>query len=260
MRIKSSLLLFAMMLSTSFLAFSQVNLQDRRFLNNLGVSIKASPFLGYGIDVSTALQKQLTLRAGLNLTKGISFEKYNIELNEDDELENSFGYIPYFRIKPVINFTHGNLLLDYHPGGVFHFTAGFFIGTTKIGAKGYFADSNNKKSVPLPGKNWPSVKIDDNTRMEFKDGKAEVGLQIGNHVKPYFGLGLGRAVPKKRVSFKFELGVLYQGNTYEARQNNKIYDLSTSTQEEFRDIDDILSEPYFGFWPQMNFQLSYRIF
>ena len=257
---RTSLILITMWLSTTFFAYSQVELQDRKFLNNLGVSIKASPFLGYGLDVSTAIHKKLILRAGLNLTKGISFGEFNFELDEAEELEESFGYTPDFCVKPVIDFTHGNLLLDYHPHGIFHFTAGFFVGSTKVGAKGYFADSNGKNSVLLPGKNWPSIEIDDNNSIEMKDGKAEVGLRIGRPLKPYFGFGLGRAVPKKRISFKFEMGVLYHGNSYEVKQNNKVFDLSRSTQEEFRDIDDLLKEPYFGFWPQINFQLSYRIF
>ena len=247
-------------------AFSQegnkelVGLEERKFLNNLGVSIKASPFLGYVVEVSTAIRKQLTLRAGLNLTKGISVGQYNIELDYDEDLEDSFGYIPNFRAKPTPNFSHGNVLLDYHPGGVFHITAGLFVGATKVEANGYLADEYNKKAVLLPGKNWPSVEIDDNTRMDFKDGKAELGIRIGRAVKPYFGLGFGRAVPKKRMSFKFEMGMLYQGNKYVAKQNNKVYDLSTSTQAEFRDMDKMLNYPIFGFWPQMNFQLSYRIF
>jgi len=257
MKNKKSIIFLIMWLTTVCTAFAQ---EDYRFLDNLGVSLKASPTLGYGLEASTRFHKQLILRAGINTTAGISLPYTNFELDENDDLMTSFGYIPEFRVKPKIAITHGNILLDFHPGGIFHITAGVYMGATQFKANGFYADSNNKRSVLLPDQKWPTIEIDDTENIEFRNGEAEVTVRIGRAVKPYFGFGVGRAVPQKKVSFKFEIGVLYQGNSYGVSQYGKTFDFAKSSNEDFRDIHDLLQEPYFGFWPQINFQLSYRIF
>jgi len=242
-------------LSSVFSAFSQ---KDFKAFDNLGIGIKASPTLGYGLEAATGLNNRFILRLGVHTTKGIPLGQYNFSLGFDEEyITERFGYEPDFRAKPILNFLHGNLLLDYHPAGIFHFTVGAFAGITKFSADGYLVDSNNNKAVLLPGQSWPSLEMGDQT-LDMPNGRATVDFRLGNAIKPYFGLGVGRAVAKnKRVAFKFELGVLYQGNSYSLKQNGRVLDLSASNEEDLRDIHDIL---YVRFWPQINFQLSYRIF
>ena len=244
-----------MWLSTA--AFAQ---ESVKLLDNLGVSLKASPTLGYGLEVSSKFHKKLILRTGLHTTAGFGAAYSNCELEESDELLNSFGYIPYYRAKRQYAFTHGNILMDFHPGGILHITADIFIGTTKFKYKGFYGDFDGKMSELLPGKDWPSVDIDGVQQMAFNNGRAEADFRRGNAVKPYLGLGLGRAVPRKKMSFKFEVGVLYQGDSYKARQNGIPFDSSMSAIYEFADMHDMLNEPLFKFWPQINFQLSYRLF
>jgi len=248
-----------MWLSTTFAASSQ---KDFNPLDNLGIGIKLSPTLGYGVEAATGLNNHLILRLGVNLTKGISFGEYNVGLGfDEDYIMPRFGYEPDYRAKPLLNFVHGNLLLDIHPGGIFHFTVGAFAGATKFGVDGYLVDSNNNKAVLLPGQSWPSIEIGDQT-IDMPNGRAVADFRLGNAIKPYFGLGVGRAVAKnKRVAFKFELGLLYQGNSYSLKQNGNLIDLSASKEEELLDLHEMLSESwYVRFWPQISFQLSYRIF
>ena len=258
---KKCILIFAMWATAIVAVFSQ---NDFKAFNNLGVSLKLSPTLGYGVEAATGLNNMFILRLGLNMTYGISFGQRNIDLefNESYIMER-FGYEPEFRMKPLLKFTHGNLLVDFHPAGVFHITTGVFVGGLKFGVKGDLVDANNKKSVLLPGQSWPSYEIGDQT-VAMNGGSAQADLRIGNIIKPYFGLGVGRAVAKnKRLAFKFELGALYQGNSYIVKSNGKKLDLSNSDDEDLRDIHDQITNEYakyIRFWPQMNFQLSYRIF
>ena len=253
------LLILALWVTTSVTGFSQQ--PEFKAFKNLGISFKVSPFLGYGLEAATGLNNHFILRLGLNLTKGINAGYHNIILENDDETIDSFGYMPDFRAKPALEFAHGNLLLDYHPVGIFHITVGAFMGTTKVMVKGYLADSDNNKSQLLPGKTWPTVTIGDQL-IEMNDGQASGYFQLGNTIKPYFGLGVGRAVAKnKRIAFKVELGVLYQGDFYEANINEKTINLANSSDEILQNIHRIIvEERYLKFWPQMNFQLSYRIF
>lgn len=60
----------------------------------------------------------------------------------------------------------------------------------------------------------------DGHAVEIKDGEMNGSFEMGGAFKPYFGIGIGRSLPKKRLGFMFELGVLYQGD-YKLKQFGK---------------------------------------
>ena len=49
----------------------------------------------------------------------------------------------------------------------------------------------------------------------------------------------------KKVAFKFELGAMYQGSSYTLKQNGKLLDLSKSSEENLRDIHDLLTDTWY---------------
>ena len=236
-------------------AFSQ---KDFKPFGHLGLGVKVST-AGYGLEVATPFNKLLILRLGVNMFNDIKIGEWNVLLpdNKGDFVE-SFGYVPELRIKPGVNFANGNLLLDFHPAGIFHLTAGVFVGKSMFKVDGRLVDRHNQNSVLLPGKTWPVVEVNDEQEINFTNGRTYVDLQLGNTLKPYFGLGLGRAVPKSRLSFKFEIGALYQKG-YSLRQNEMVFDLEASGEPEVKNIHDNVMK-YGAFWPMINFQLSCRIF
>ncbi|MDR0994926.1 MAG: hypothetical protein LBL81_01395 [Tannerella sp.] len=229
-------------------------------LKHLSLGLRLST-LGIGVEAATPLfEKHLTLRAGLNLLP-VDAGYWNVTIPDDAEnhLYQAFGYVPKYRARPKMDFMYGDLLVDYHPHGIFHLTAGFYIGESAISVKGYLADwrNGNSQAVLKEGYKWPSIDLNGQL-IETTGGRANVKLRLGYLVKPYLGLGVGRALAKnKRLSFKFELGALYQG-PYTLRQNGKKLDLAHSDDADTRDIDRFLG--YLCWWPMMNFQLSYRIF
>ena len=238
-------------------AFSQKKFTP---LGNMSVGMKIST-LGYGLEAATPLNNMLMLRLGINLTNGISFREYNfVFFDKNDQFFESFDYVPELRIKPGIDFSHGNLLLDFHPAGIFHLTAGAFVGKSHLKVEGRLVDSENHNSILLPGKiEWPVIEIAEDQRIDLTDGQARLDLQMGNTFKPYLGIGIGRAVPKnRRIAFKFELGVVFQRG-YTLRQNEAVFDLTVSDVVDLTDIHNKLIK-YGALWPMINFQLSYRIF
>jgi hypothetical protein len=226
--------------------------------SQFSVGLKASS-LGYGLEVASPLSSKFVLRAGLNLTSGLKSDYINVALPDDDnDLYDAFGYVPDYRAKLGMNFTHANVLVDFHPAGIFHITAGFYVGQSKFALQGYMADwnNNNEQAVLKPGYDWPSVDLGDQT-LVLTDGRANLDLQLGGIVKPYFGLGVGRSIAKdNRLSFKFELGAIYLG-AYTLKQDGKILDLSKSTNADVMDTHDILKQIIA--YPVINFQLSWRI-
>lgn len=231
--------------------------QDYSLFSHLNVGLRVST-MGIGVEAATPLNDYFRARAGFDiLTFKTSY--FDISLNDySDDLYDSFGYVPDYRLKAKLGMFHGHLLADFHPipSGIFHITAGVFLGSTKVTADGYLADSNGKESELLPGKEWPHLELDGRI-IDVTGGRAKLDLQLGLPVKPYVGVGIGRSVTKSRLGFKFELGVLYQGD-YTLKQGGHKLELSDTGIDTLEDVDKYTK--WLQFWPMVNFQLTYRIF
>ncbi len=229
---------------------------DNSFLSHLSVAFRAST-MGGGIQVATPINDYFKLRAGIDY---LNFKTSNIDITLDDPdgtFQQSLGYTPDYKMKGKLNLAHGNVLVDFHPTkGIFHLTAGFYIGTNKIKADGMLVDSNGKKAELEEGQSWPTINFDGH-QLEINDANLNAEVQLGKVIKPYFGLGLGRAIAQNRVSFKFELGALYQGD-YTLKQNGKKIGDNQNLSENFDDVDKYTK--LLKWWPMLNFQISYRIF
>ena len=228
------------------------------FLSHLSVGLRSST-LGIGLQAATPINDYFNLRAGIDFA-GFKTSTFDIGLEDTNgEFDRAFGYTPDYSMKGELNFTNGNILVDYHPTkGVFHLTAGLFIGTNKLKAKGFLADYDGNPAQLKDGETqWPVVDFDGH-QLSLDDANLNADLQLGGVIKPYFGLGVGRAVSKNnRLTFKFELGMIYQGN-YSLKQNGKKVNVVDNAAENFEDIDTYTR--WLKWWPMLNFQLSYRIF
>jgi hypothetical protein len=232
--------------------------QDNAPFSHLNVALRAST-VGGGLEFATPLGKLFDARAGFDyLTGNVPYS--NFSLNDDNgNMYDAFGYVPDLRMKEKLNMVHGHLLADFHPvaKGIFHITAGVFIGTSNLNADGFLANSNNDPAELKGGYEWPKV-IVDGREIDFDGGKSTADIYLGNAVKPYLGLGLGNAVTRGRVGFKFELGLLYQGD-YSLKQGGQ--DIDTINEKGINDMKD--ADRYtklLRWWPMLNLQLTYRIF
>lgn len=229
---------------------------DNSFLSHLSIALRAST-MGGGIQAATPINDYFKLRAGLDY---MNFKTSSIDITLDDPdgaFQQSLGYTPDYKMKGKLNLTHGNVLVDFHPTkGIFHLTAGFYIGANKVKVDGMLVDPDGKKAELKPGQSWPTINFDGH-QLEINDANLNAELQLGKAIKPYFGFGLGRAIAHNRVSFKFELGALYQGD-YTLKQNGKKIDANKNLSENFDDVDKYTN--LLKWWPMLNFQISYRIF
>lgn len=226
-------------------------------LSHLNVALRLST-MGVGLEAATPLNSYFKLRAGINYM-GYKSPSFDLSLDDpDNSLTEAFGEIPDYNMKGELNFTNGHVLVDFHPvkKGIFHITAGAFIGKNQLKANGFLADMDGNPVQLKEGQDWPYIEFDGH-KLELNDANLDATLQLGSVIKPYFGLGLGRAISKSRVSFKFELGVIYQGD-YTLKQNGKKLDIIENATENFEDIDTYTQ--WLKWWPMLNFQLTYRIF
>jgi len=225
MKTRTLLLLIAIFTTTSF--YAQKPSQGGLF-ENFSVGVKAGILYGPGIDFATSLHENVKLRAGYSHF-GFDAMDY-IETDGDQTIT-----------KGEISFSNANLLFDYFPtGGIFHITGGLYFG---------------KNNITMEGTGEESFAFGDNVLVPDQDGKFKGTAKFGSAIKPYIGIGLGRTIPNKRVSFKFELGTIFQGAP-KIESPNLDKTINLDTVEDSFDIDVIED---LKFWPTMTFSLIYRI-
>jgi len=143
-------------------------------------------FPGFGLDYGRKLGNQLMLRGQINLMKldindlGYQFEDTKLLINAE------------------VNFLNIDALLDYHPfkNSSFRLTLGL----------GYFIDQVISSTVAFD----EDLLINDITYTPDQIGV--IGLRnTWGSIAPYGGIGFGRAVPKGKFGFGFELGTYYGG-------------------------------------------------
>lgn len=171
------------------------------------------------------------------------------------------------------NLGAAKVLLEYYPSAKhsFHITAGMFVGQSEFVKINGTADrewwqtymhaidiNNNQLPEQYRINNLENVvrfSIDDRTFQVSpdSDGKIEFAAKT-NTVKPYLGIGFGRAIPKHRVGFQFELGAWMHGKPELVSSSEVAYDPSADG------VSDIMKTVNkIQFWPQMTFRLTGRI-
>lgn len=212
---------------------------------------------GIGVQGATSLSPNLRLRAGFDYftyshNDAIEFdftvENGGDEVDAEGELTDTEITLPNFKT-----------LVDYYPmkNGIFCFTGGFYFGTNKASTNGSI--TNYQDLTAVLGEN-PELQFEDTDIVitPNDDGSFYGKLDMGNAIKPYFGIGLGRTIPRNRVGFKFELGMVYQGKYVLSSPNLK--DGGKNFVSEMTDELDLpVSESILNWWPMMNFSLTYRI-
>jgi hypothetical protein len=238
---------------TAVLIFSLIFAgQAQSAFQQLAIGVEAGTY-GPGVTLATSLSPNFKLKAGLNFMN----YKYNGEFDLDPD-----GYLPSAPetsitmsgklIDPELSFTNGKLIIDYYPmkNGIFSLSAGVYAGNNSISVNGKI-DNYNPDAVF----NFEDITVKPNT-----DGTFEGKLKLGNTIKPYFGLGLGRTIANKRVGFRFDLGLVYQGD-YKFESKNVLSGTSLINNQANK-ISEETNVPAWLLkcWPMINFSLSYRIF
>lgn len=191
---------------------------------------------GGGLNVIANLNPHFIARAGLDYL-GYTYKPDDMELDVDYDDQDLSAKVSSLKI----NFSNAKLLVDYYPfrNGIFSLTGGLYMGQNKITLEGHADRKFN---------------LDDIVIQPDANGYFDASLILGNSVKPYFGIGLGRTLAKKRIGFRFELGAIYQGH-YKIKSD---YMTSESVSEANNAIEDELPKSALDFWPVLNFSLSYR--
>jgi len=148
----------------------------------MGVGARAGTF-GLGVDFDLGLiENTLNLRLGYN-TLGFDYTVDDTDVRYDGEVEiNSFS-----------------AMLDWHVvGGSFRVSLGAVGSGPEIDIVGTPSSTN-------------TYTIGNTTYTAAQIGSVRGKVELGNSVAPYIGLGFGNVAGSNRVSFLFDVGLIYGG-------------------------------------------------
>lgn len=240
--------------------------QDKYMFNHLGGSISFGTD-GIGIELATPITPYVNMRAGVSF-----YPKINVTVKDIDYTIT--GKSGKGKVEASFQKIDGKLLFDAYPFGLknsFHVTAGLFIGRKNIITASFIEDPTAPIGAGINktldnGEQW-IVEADPNTHA--------IDLRVRtNAVKPYVGIGFGRAIPKKRVNVACDIGVQFQGKpkldgyaslTTMSGVSNKWVQLESNDfhfDESFnKDVDkafDISNKVVV--WPVLNIRVTGRFF
>lgn len=195
---KKTWLLFviAVLSMTSNSAFAQ---KELGIFNTFAVGIDAST-TGFGFDVAAPITPYVTVRAGLSFMPNFSFET-DVDV---DATVSGVSDTYTANIKAGTQRTTGELLVNLYPipkVPLFIAAGASFGGSKIIKIDGHSDELQQIMSQAEEA----GIVIGDYTIPVDQNGNVAGGLKSKNF-RPYLGIGVGRAVPKNRVGFMFELG------------------------------------------------------
>jgi hypothetical protein len=231
---------------------------------------------GISVDVAAPICPYVAVRAGADILPNINFHPA-LDLGFDQEIKD-FVYEWFNERLPdkidfdgKLKFTAGHLLVDVYPfkNSSFHVTAGAYLGGKQLVNMDTAGDQILLKTIydynhSEIREEWELGKIGVKLGNYFlepdKNGVIKTSVEV-NALRPYIGIGFGRAIPTKhRFACNFDLGFQFWGTpkVYLEGDNGK-------TQLEKSDLDPEsakalkkLSEA--KFWPVLNVRCAYRIF
>ena len=181
-----------------------IRAQERSF-TQWAVGINGGLY-GVGLQAATNLSPHFSLRAGFDY---LGYSRQDVASFEAEiEGYEQYGISPTVEAeitKASITFPNFKLMLDYYPvrNGIFSLTGGFYFGSNSVEGEGLIHDYETISAVM--GEE-PSLTYEDIVFQPNSDGSFDALLTMGNSLKPYIGLGLGRTIPKNRVGVRFETG------------------------------------------------------
>ena len=251
---------------------------------HLSLGLELFSTTGFGLELATPLSPNIALRGGISMFPLSLSETFNTSLNDNirDKIDAAVNNSDELRTALVqqglptraqdintdieatasLGLVNGKILVDFYPSArkSFHVTGGFYIGAANL--------------VKVEGKMDEAVEIltvlkshgfdyfgesfavgSGNNPLSGHDLLDINGALKINSVKPYLGIGFGRAVPVKRVGVNFEIGAFYQGAPKITSDNPNIQKL---IDDELDDVIGVLNK--WSIYPVLSLKLNFRLF
>lgn len=254
---KVKILLFFLFVYSPFSIAQQQQEQNPPLFSHVALTAGVTT-LGITVEAVTPLARHFYLKGGLNY---FSYTTHQHRIAIDDPyglLNEAFGQAVSYEMQGDAKNFHGHLVVDYYPfqKGILYLSGGFYFGNTKLTARGIITNRDGSPAQLQPQYEWPDLEFN-GQKIDITNGRLNAELKLGHLVKPYIGIGLGRAIPRRRLGVKMEVGLLFAGN-YTLKQNGVNVETMTTKQHNFEDTDAVMD--LFKYYPMVKVQLNYRLF
>lgn len=195
-----------------------VKAQENNLLKHWAVGISAGT-TGVGFDVATTLNQHLQFRGVFNFFPKVSANS-DLEISGMPDIPEGYTVPDDIKVEGKLNMNSADLLLDVFPSkrSSFHFTLGLSCGFGKGIAELYnLSGQEDLRQIYEYNQRGDIYKkvgygLGHYLLEPDADGRLYADIRV-KKLKPYVGIGFGRAVPRsKRVGVMFEVGARFWGS------------------------------------------------
>lgn len=223
---------------------------DYGYFNSLGLGLSVST-VGVGLEVSTPIGNYLALRGGVSfMPKFTVTDEVNADLKG---VPQGYPQSAEVELEGSTKRTTGELLLNLYPfrsNGFFVAAGASFGGDKFVQITGH---SDELQQLIAAGGS-AGLQIGDVSIPVDQNGNVSGGLKV-SAVRPYVGLGYGRAVPSKRVNFMLDAGVQLHGTPEVYSDFGQVDQLMAEVDNDFTDIINKLKV-----YPVIRFRICGKLF
>ena len=223
---------------------------DYGYFNSLGLGLSVST-VGVGLEVSTPIGNYLALRGGVSfMPKFTVTDEVNADLKG---VPQGYPQSAEVELEGSTKRTTGELLLNLYPfrsNGFFVAAGASFGGDKFVQITGH---SNELQQLIAAGGS-AGLQIGDVSIPVDQNGNVSGGLKV-SAVRPYVGLGYGRAVPSKRINFMLDAGVQLHGTPEVYSDFGQVDQLMAEVDNDFTDIINKLKV-----YPVIRFRICGKLF
>lgn len=223
---------------------------DYGYFNSLGLGLSVST-VGVGLEVSTPIGNYLALRGGVSfMPKFTVTDEVNADLKG---VPQGYPQSAEVELEGSTKRTTGELLLNLYPfrsNGFFVAAGASFGGDKFVQITGH---SDELQQLIAAGGS-AGLQIGDMSIPVDQNGNVSGGLKV-SAVRPYVGLGYGRAVPSKRVNFMLDAGVQLHGTPEVYSDFGQVDQLMAEVDNDFTDIINKLKV-----YPVIRFRICGKLF
>lgn len=223
---------------------------DYGYFNSLGLGLSVST-VGVGLEVSTPIGNYLALRGGVSfMPKFTVTDEVNADLKG---IPQGYPQSAEVELEGSTKRTTGELLLNLYPfrsNGFFVAAGASFGGDKFVQITGH---SDELQQLIAAGGS-AGLQIGDVSIPVDQNGNVSGGLKV-SAVRPYVGLGYGRAVPSKRINFMLDAGVQLHGTPEVYSDFGQVDQLMAEVDNDFTDIINKLKV-----YPVIRFRICGKLF
>ncbi|MDD6101242.1 MAG: hypothetical protein SPE11_13075 [Parabacteroides sp.] len=223
---------------------------DYGYFNSLGLGLSVST-VGVGLEVSTPIGNYLALRGGVSfMPKFTVTDEVNADLKG---VPQGYPQSAEVELEGSTKRTTGELLLNLYPfrsNGFFVAAGASFGGDKFVQITGH---SDELQQLIAAGGS-AGLQIGDVSIPVDQNGNVSGGLKV-SAVRPYVGLGYGRAVPSKRINFMLDAGVQLHGTPEVYSDFGQVDQLMAEVDNDFTDIINKLKV-----YPVIRFRICGKLF